>query len=89
LTRTQYNRLYSSRFADWEPQIVDEYELFIRQLGYTVNLLMEDHRQIADGVYETVYEDGTRVIVNYKTRRYTDGEHAVEGQNYLIIPPRR
>ncbi len=89
LTRTQYNRLYSSRFADWEPQIVDEYELFIRQLGYTVNLLMDDHRQIADGVYETVYEDGTRVIVNYKTRRYTDGEHAVEGQNYLIIPPRR
>ena len=89
LTRTQYNRLYSSRFADWEPQIVDEYELFVRQLGYTVNLLMEDHRQIADGVYETVYEDGTRVIVNYKTRRYTDDENAVEGQNYLIIPPRR
>ncbi len=89
LTRTQYNRLYSSRFADWEPQIVDEYELFVRQLGYTVNLLMDDHRQIADGVYETVYEDGTRVIVNYKTRRYTDGENAVEGQNYLIIPPRR
>ena len=89
LTRTQYNRLYSSRFADWEPQIVDEYELFIRQLGYTVNQLMEDHRQLADGVYETVYEDGTRVIVNYNTRRFTDGENAVEGQNYLIIPPRR
>jgi hypothetical protein len=89
LTRTQYNRLYSSRFADWEPQIVDEYELFIRQLGYTVNLLMEDHRQLAVGVYETVYEDGTRVIVNYNTRRFTDGDNAVEGQNYLIIPPRR
>ena len=89
LTRTQYNRLYSSRFADWEPQIVDEYELFVRQLGYTVNQFMEDHRQIADGVYETVYEDGTRVIVNYKTRRYADGDNAVEGQNYLIIPPRR
>ncbi len=89
LTRTQYNRLYSSRFADWEPQIVDEYELFIRQLGYTVNLLMEDHRQLAVGVYETVYEDGTRVIVNYNTRRFTDGDSAVEGQNYLIIPPRR
>lgn len=89
LTRTQYNRLYSSRFADWEPQIVDEYELFIRQLGYTVNLLMEDHRQLAENVYETVYEDGTRVIVNYHTSRYSDGEFAVEGQNYLIIPPRR
>jgi hypothetical protein len=89
LTRTQYNRLYSSRFADWEPQIVDEYELFVKQLGYTVNLLMEDHRQLAFGVYETVYEDGTRVIVNYNTRRYTDGDNAVEGQNYLIIPPRR
>ena len=89
LTRTQYNRLYSSRFADWEPQIVDEYELFIRQLGYTVNLLMDDHRQLAVGVYETVYEDGTRVIVNYNTRRFTDGDNAVEGQNYLIIPPRR
>lgn len=89
LTRTQYNRLYSSRFADWEPQIVDEYELFIRQLGYTVNQLMEDHRQITEGVYETVYEDGTRVIVNYNTRRFTDGDTTVEGQNYLIIPPRR
>ena len=89
LTRTQYNRLYSSRFADWEPQIVDEYELFIRQLGYTVNQLMEDHRQLAEDVYETVYEDGTRVIVNYNTSRYADGEYTVEGQNYLIIPPRR
>jgi hypothetical protein len=89
LTRTQYNRLYSSRFVDWEPQIVDEYELFVRQLGHTVNQLIVDHKKLATGVYQTTYEDGTRVIVNYEERRYTDGNIAVEGQNYLILPPGR
>ena len=30
---------------------------------------MESHRKISDGIYETVYSNGTRVIVDYNMEK--------------------
>jgi len=50
---------------------MDEYLPFApRQLAF-----MDDHRELAPGVYETVYSDGWHTVVNY-----TDRDHTVNGQ---------
>ena len=70
LARTTYPKLYSSHYRDWLERAAAEYDVIINQLGHTVDQFIVDHRQLAPQVFETLYEDGTRVIVNYGDRAY-------------------
>ncbi len=43
-------------------------------MGYLQDIAIVDHKELAEDVFETVYEDGSRVIVNYSDRvAWTDG----------------
>jgi hypothetical protein len=41
-----------------------------KELGYLQLELIENHRKIADGVFETTYSDGTGIIVDYDKGSY-------------------
>jgi len=56
-----------------------EYDWLCRDLGHVQLEYIEDYRKIEAGVYETVYGDGTRVIVNYS-------EKPVKVANCTILP---
>jgi len=56
--------------------MMEDYQQFAdRTLAF-----MEDHRKLADGVYETVYSDGVRIVVNY-----TDKEYQIDS---VCVPPK-
>ena len=84
LARTTYPKLYSSHYLDWLERAAAEYDVVINQLGHTVDLFIVGHRQLAPQVFETRYEDGTRVIVNYGDQTYEDGGVRVESRGYHI-----
>ncbi|MNI06339.1 hypothetical protein D3C73_593180 [compost metagenome] len=69
LKETDYDYVYSSEYAIWKSRIVDEYTQF-NQLAAVYNQRMINHEKLADGIYMTTYEDGTRVTVNYKTKSF-------------------
>lgn len=48
---------------------------------------LEEHRQIADGVFLAKYGDGTRVVVNYTDKPFILEGKAVEPKNYMIFEP--
>ncbi|QNK57263.1 DUF5696 domain-containing protein [Paenibacillus sp. PAMC21692] len=56
--------VFSSEYRLWEERIKQELEMF-RQLAPVQHLTIADHKRLRDGVYVTVYEDGTEVEVNY------------------------
>lgn len=77
--------LYSVHFRDWLVEMVSMYQRYNEAMGGLRGSFITDHRQLADGVYETNYEDGTKIIVNYNEtpyvsegRRVDAGEFAVE-----------
>jgi len=70
LKRTSYQSLYSSQFAVWKDRIVEEYEQF-NQLAAVYHLPIVNHERIADGVYATTYENGTKVTVDYNEQRFS------------------
>ena len=74
LMDTDYEDVYSSEFAVWEDRILEEYAAFDR-LSSIVHQRIADHERVAEGVYATTYEDGTRVVVDYNAGRF----HAEEG----------
>ncbi len=43
---------------------------YYKKLSYLQFEFMEDHREISDGVFETKYSDGTRIITDYNNLEY-------------------
>nr|WP_238357409.1 DUF5696 domain-containing protein [Cohnella zeiphila] len=69
LKNTDANDLYSSRFDKWDSRIVDEYKQF-DSLASVYSEKIVDHKQLGDNRFETTYEDGTRVIVDYDAKTF-------------------
>lgn len=83
---TRYNILFSSEFELWKDTFIDEYRTQSERMGYLQDIAIVDHRELAEDVFETVYEDGSRVIVNYSDRHaWTDGEIVVEPLQFIHI----
>lgn len=86
LRDTAYAMLFSSQFETWVETVKEEFEAVNVGMGRLQRLAITSHGQIANNVFETVYEDGTRVIVNYNDGEYvTDDELTVPALDYLIV----
>ena len=85
LNRTTYNELYSSHYQEWIERAAAEYEVSLEQLGHTVSQYIVGRRRLAPQVFETIYEDGTSVIVNYSDAAYAEGAIRVEPLGYLVV----
>ncbi|MBP1990706.1 DUF5696 domain-containing protein [Paenibacillus eucommiae] len=82
LKKTSYSNLFSSQFDVLEEQILAEYEA---QLATGVrNSFITGHRKLADGVYETEYESGQRVRVNYKDQPYRGDGFEIKPLYYQV-----
>mgnify|MGYP001162074255 CR=1 FL=1 len=75
---------FSSTWTDWVDDLVREYQDETMQLGSTTNQFIIDHRQLAPGVFQTTYQNGTKVIVNYSDQRYSNGVVAVSSLGYVV-----
>ncbi|QGG55669.1 DUF5696 domain-containing protein [Paenibacillus sp. B01] len=72
LKETPSDFLYSSRFDKWEERIAQEYARF-DELAGVLALRIVGHQKLGPERYETTYEDGTRVVVDYAA-----GDYAIE-----------
>lgn len=71
LSATDYALLFSARFSSWSDEI-HEYAYMFQEVAEKVgSRAFTDHRQLAEGVYESTFED-VRIIVNYNQEAYGD-----------------
>lgn len=87
LKDTEYNRLFSPEFSKWKEVAAHEYREMNERLGHTWTLLIVDHQKLRENVYQTTYEDGTRVIVNYNAQPVTVNGVEVKGMDYTVVKP--
>ncbi len=75
LMETKTQGLFTSRFASWKEKAVLEYQAFNR-LGSVYDQPMTGHRKLREGIYETEYANGDKVVVDYndKTFRIVKGD---------------
>lgn len=69
LKGTVSDNFVSTEFANWRDRVVEEYGQSDRMAGL-YHRTMEDHRRLRPGVYETTYDNGTKVIVDYNSETY-------------------
>ncbi|MDQ8734706.1 DUF5696 domain-containing protein [Paenibacillus sp. LHD-38] len=77
LKYTSAGFLFSTQYEKWTERILKEYEAF-DSLAPVFSQKITDHEKLSETRFATVYEDGTRVIVDYgsKTFQVEKGEGA-------------
>ncbi|WP_318615741.1 DUF5696 domain-containing protein [Sporosarcina sp. YIM B06819] len=83
-SRAMY-RFYSTYYKDWETEIATQYQLFNDALADVQNQFIVDHRKVSKNVFETVYENGKRILVNYNDSPYTYQNHVIEAEGFIIL----
>ena len=83
--QTSIDHLFSMGFEGW----IDEASQFYMDANRILADLQEqrivDHRELAAGLFQTVYEDGRSVLVNYNAEDVRFGDIVVPGLDYMLV----
>ncbi|GFN31723.1 DUF5696 domain-containing protein [Paenibacillus xylaniclasticus] len=75
---------YSLDYTNWISRISDEYKQVNAVLAQVKDCVITQHRFIAPGVNETVYDGGYSVLVNYNDEPYDTGNLVVPAHGYAV-----
>ncbi|MCH5340633.1 MAG: hypothetical protein J1E01_04110 [Acetatifactor sp.] len=86
LQKTLYTQYYASDFEAWHDRMMDIYNRYDRELGHVFNQEMVGHEKLSEELSCTVYEDGTKVYVNYSfTDAVTPDGVEVPARDYKVV----
>jgi len=82
---TNYTRFFASDITRWRDRAFSLYHRVDAELGHTVNMYMTDHQKLDLFVTKTVYEDGTKVLVNYGLEDFDYEGIVVEARDFKVV----
>lgn len=77
--------LYSGTWSRWKDVIGEQYLEWLAVMGDKQNVEITGHGKLDNGVYQTVYADGSRVIVNYSETSYQHNNVMVEAMSCALV----
>lgn len=90
ILESKYMRhFYSTYYKDWDTEIVSQYQRYNQALGDVQNQFITEHRMLEDGVFETTYENGKSIIVNYNNYPYTHDGITIEAEDFITVEGRK
>lgn len=84
LKNTEINTNYTSCFSDWKDQILADYDKVNTALKSVQAAYITDHKKITEEVYCTVYDNGTKIYVNYSDADFTTADGTVPAGSFLV-----
>ena len=84
LQETNYTKYFGADYEKWEALAFEIYSRFEAELGHCYNQFIVDHKRLTDGVFVTIYEDGTHVYVNYNDSIYEEGAISVRAKDFKV-----
>ncbi len=76
---------YSTYYKDWLVEMVSQYERYNQAVEDVRHRFITGHRKLAEGVYETMYSNGKRIVVNYNGQPYKKDGVSVKPQDFAIV----
>lgn len=86
LQKTLYTEYYASDFATVHDRMMEIYNRYNSELGHVFGQQMTGHEKLDDKLSCTVYEDGTKVYVNYDfADAVTPDGVEVPARDYVVV----
>ncbi|MBO9599592.1 MAG: hypothetical protein J7559_17425, partial [Cohnella sp.] len=83
VNKTDYDRLYAVNYELWIDQAAEIYKEVNGVLASVQGQRMVSHEKLEEGVFRTVYENGTYVIVNYNRSQASVDGKTIEAESYV------
>lgn len=83
--RTQANHLFSMGFEDWVDEAAEFYREANRVLGPLQDQRILDHSELSPLVFQTLYENGNAVLVNYNDVDVTITGVTIPAKGYGLV----
>lgn len=84
LEKTVMNSVINTAYKDWLAPSIKEYEQAASVLRNVVGQAIIDHIQVTPHLYQTVYEDGSSIFVNYGNRSELTGGTIIEPGSFAL-----
>ena len=85
LQETKFRQFYANEYHKWVGDADALYRQFSADFGRLYNQAIVDHSILSSGVTMTMYEDGTRVIVNISANDWNYNGNIVKADNYIVL----
>jgi hypothetical protein len=85
LQETKFRQFYANEYGKWVGDADVLYRKFTADFAGLYNQAIVDHTILAPGVTVTVYEDGTRVMVNASDNPWNHNGIMLEANNYTVL----
>lgn len=85
LRDSKYNYLYASDYSIWLDTAAEMYAKVNAVLGDLQDVEIQNHRRVQKEVFETVYADGTSILVNYSDYDVTVDGRTVKAMSYDVM----
>lgn len=85
LSNTEFSHLYAADYRSTKADALRLYADVASVLRGLYDQRIVGHKQLASGVYQTVYENGSAVVVNYNEDPVRIGDIEIPGQYYRLL----
>ena len=85
LQETKFRQFYANEYSRWAGDADALYQKFVKDFDGLFSQVITDHVILTDGVTVTVYENGTRVIVNTNNFPWNYNGVTIGASNYVVI----
>ncbi|MDQ6420297.1 DUF5696 domain-containing protein [Paenibacillus sp. LHD-117] len=84
LTGTEFDDLYSAEYGLWSEELLEQHRELSAAMKEFRGSAITGHRKLAEGVYETNFENGITAFVNYNDKNAVAGGFDIPANGYLI-----
>ena len=85
LAETNLNHIYSSRYEDWNPYIIDTYNYISAILTRVRGKSIYRRTVPEDGIVFVEYEGGTTILINYTDNSYSYNGQIVDALSAAVV----
>lgn len=85
LSKTNSMRFYSTEYIQYSPIIEDIYSRVNGALSHVINKNWVGRQVLKVGLVMNTYDDGTRIIINYRETAENYGTYHVDPLSYLVV----
>lgn len=82
---TWFDYIYGADYKRWKDDAVVRYKELSGILSEVASQRIVEHKKLMNGVYETAYENGIRIIVNYTDEAASYDGISVKAEGYEVI----
>jgi hypothetical protein len=85
LQETKFRQFYANEYDKWVGDANNLYRQFNRDFGHLYNKTITDHIILAQDITVTVYDDGTRVLVNATGYPWDYNGRIIGANSYIVL----